>query len=140
MVATTFKVARWPFPANMKDSSMQCFYQKGMVVVVMVALAAAQPKYTTSDLIVAVRDGVHEIITLRNFKPHEVFFAPETTDVKDVFWTQGRSHGVNNTAGVHPDNRHWILDGRLRANANTDNKDLVFSSRALGRQTPTKQI
>ena len=105
---------------------MACFYQKGMVVVIMGALAARQPAYTKDDLMVAVRDGVHEIITLRRFGAHELFFAPTTTEVKDVFWTQGRSHVVKNTAGEHPENRHWIVDGRLRSNANTDNKDLSF--------------
>ena len=97
-----------------------------MVAVVMGALAEQQPRYTTNDIVVAVRDGVHEHITMRKFQPHEILFAPETTEVKDVFWTQGRSHVVRNTTRAHPENRHWIVDGKLKSNANTDNKDISF--------------
>jgi hypothetical protein len=108
----------------MKDMSMPCFYQKGMIAVIMGELAKRQPLYTTQDLIVSVLDGVHEIITRRSFEPNEIFFAPESSEVKDVFWTQGRSHVIRNTAGRHPENKHWIVDGRLRSNGNTDNKDI----------------
>ena len=40
---------------------------------------------------------------------------PLNTELKDVYFTQGRSQIVKNTTDRHPEHRHIVVDGRLRS-------------------------
>ena len=40
---------------------------------------------------------------------------PDTNELKDGYWTIGRSVVIHNTALLHPGKKHVALDGRVRS-------------------------
>ena len=40
---------------------------------------------------------------------------PETPEIKDRFWTQGKSVLCPGSTAIHPEGKHMVLDGRLRS-------------------------
>ena len=93
----------------------------------MAMVAGAVPTYTSKDLLVLKRGAAVEVWTLREFKKHEICFAPVTTVVRDSYWTVGRSVLLRGSSSMHPSNKHLVLDGRTRTGipTNQDAKDGV---------------
>jgi len=86
----------------------------------MAMVAGAVPTYTSKDFLVLKRGAAVEVWTLREFKKHEICFAPVTSFVRDSYWTVGRSVLLRGSSSLHPSNKHLVLDGRTRTGIPTD--------------------
>ena len=80
------------------------------------------PDYTADDLLIVMRESVLEVWTQRSFKAYEICFAPVSPQVKDCYWTLGRSVLFSQTATPHPSRKHLVLDGRTMARTLDDPK------------------
>jgi hypothetical protein len=78
-------------------------------------LADMLTNFTSEDLAICKRDGVVEVWTRRDFSRAELILAPETNEIKDRYWTAGRSVLCENGCDHHPSKKHIVLDGRMRA-------------------------
>ena len=78
-------------------------------------VAETVPTSTAKDLLVLKRGATVEVWTLRDFKKHEICFAPVTTNVRDSYWTVGRSVLLEGSTSLHPSKKHLVLDGRARS-------------------------
>jgi hypothetical protein len=61
------------------------------------------------------RGNVFEVWTAREFPANSLILAPECSEIKDKYWTQGRSAMTRNGSSHHPENKQIVLDGRLRS-------------------------
>ena len=71
--------------------------------------------YTSNDLTMVKRGNVFEVWTARDFPANTLILAPECLEIKDKYWTQGRSAMTRNGSSHHPENKQIVLDGRLRS-------------------------
>ena len=73
------------------------------------------PPITEKDFLIVKRSGQYEVYTLKEFKPRQICLAPETSEMKSVWWTHGRSAMVKNTSSFAGVGKAMVLDGRVRA-------------------------
>jgi hypothetical protein len=78
-------------------------------------LADMLPNFSSEDLIICKRDDAVEVWTRRDFAKGELVLAPETHEIKDRYWTAGRSVLCEGGCNHHPSKKHIVLDGRMRA-------------------------
>ena len=80
-------------------------------------IAISQPTLTKDDVTVCKRGESIEVWAHRNFSAGEIIIAPETQDVKDRYWTTGggRNILIQDSALLHPEKKHLVLDGSRRA-------------------------
>ena len=93
---------------------------------VMQQVLSAVTPMTSKDLLVVSRGSSVEIWTNRDFPAMSLVLAPECSEIKDKYWTAGRSVMAKNGSALHPGpgKKHVVLDGRLRGGVN---QDRVFS-------------
>ena len=106
------------------DHLCKAMYLKGRISMVLQQLADVVPVYSEKDLIVAHRfdsKGIQseEVWTARDFGPHELLFAPHSSQVKDTHITHSHNAVVGFPKlgrGAHPDKKVLALaiDGRSR--------------------------
>jgi hypothetical protein len=109
------EICEWAKPA---DVSQQICNLKSTVGFIMGVVASLSPKYSADDFCIVLRDRQTEVWAMRAFKACEILLCPETTELKDVYWTQNKSVKVMNAELLHPDKRPIALDGRLRSTPN----------------------
>ena len=100
---------------------------KSTVGFVMSAVSDHSPTFGKNDLAVICRDRQTEVWTMRPFKAGELVLAPQTTELKDAFWTANKSVKVLNSEKFHPEGKPIALDGRLRATPAPDRLVAPFS-------------
>ena len=66
--------------------------------------------------------------TKRDFKKHEIVFAPVSTVVKDHYWTKGRCVLLKGGSALHPSHKHFVME-RNTSDAATvaEGEDYTFS-------------
>ena len=81
---------------------------------------------TSKDITTIRRDGTLELWTHRDFAANTLVLAPLTTEMKDRMWTYTKSVLVANTAPLHPERKHVVLDGRLRSDVKEGKNGVLF--------------
>ena len=62
--------------------------------------------------------------TRREFKKHEIVFAPVSAVVKDHYWTRGRSVLLQGGNALHPSHKHFVME---RSPTVAEGEDYTFS-------------
>ena len=109
-------------PRDSLDVQMQSL--KCLVGSNMTWLSSVLPQVTSKDLCVALRDNVVEVWTMRVFEPETLMLLPDTTEYNDRYWTATRCVWLKNSAERHPNKKHMVLDGRLRAHPELEGRRL----------------
>ena len=109
-----------------EDSDAQLLYDTKARIAVLTDLARQQlVAYNEEDFTVVLRqpkpggdkkDPSVEVWTKKAFDPHTLMLAPSTTEIKDCYWTKGRSVMVNlpKTVSKSLRGKTLALDGRRR--------------------------
>jgi hypothetical protein len=114
---------KWCDHMMSKDSDAKSDTAKGMIKFVMDNIWHCTDDYGRDDFIIAKRGSEFELWTKRAFKPGEIVFMPETTEIKPRFYTVNRSVIARNTCDPSStDKRPFVLDGRVRGNPSSDSK------------------
>ena len=90
---------------------------------------AKRAPLTADDLCICLRDGRHEVWTMKDFPANELVICPFSTEIKERYWTYNRSALCLTDPGCKP----LVLDGRLWTKVASDGK--VFSVFWLIEQT-----
>ena len=96
---------------------------KAKAVLAMLAMNSAKP-LTSTDILIARRGKKIELWSLVAWKAGELVLAPYTAEVKDRYWTLGRSALLK-----YPlqQGKHLALDGRLASKIPSADTDQSFS-------------
>ena len=109
-----------------ENSNAQLLYDTKARIAVLTDLVRQQLEaYDEDDLTVVLRhpklgadkkEASVEVWTKKKFDPHTLILAPSTTEIKDSYWTKGRSVMVHlpKTLDKPLQGRHLALDGRRR--------------------------
>lgn len=101
-----------------EDVSTKLKWQIGFA---MMCAGYAMPDYVDTDFCVCQKFeggkgvGPASVYANRNFKAHEVMFAPDTTEMKQRMYTVARSYLVDGGDKLDSKRKHTVLDGRLRS-------------------------
>ena len=94
---------------------------------------AKRAPLTSDDLCICLRDGRHELWTVKDFPANQLVICPFSTEIKERYWTYNRSALCVTDPGCKP----LVLDGRLWTKVACDGK--IFSVFWLIGQTPEKK-
>ena len=98
------------------DLQVASAYLKSKVVNAISNLRAVVNEATEKDILIVKRGSMHEAWTLREFKAGELVLVPESTEIKQRFYTQERSAICKNTVDpTSKDKRPLVIDGPMRA-------------------------
>ena len=93
------------------DKGLQVAVAKSWAVSSMHLLSTAVPQYDhNNDILVVKRGAAVEVWTRREFKKHELVFAPVSALVKDHYWTRGRSVLLQGGTALHPSHKHFVME------------------------------
>ena len=95
---------------------------KSMIGTNMKLLSQVVPALSSKDLCVCIRDTTIEVWTMRAFDAETLLLVPETSEYKDRYWTAQRCVWLENSPNLHPNHKHMVLDGRLRANPEAESR------------------
>ena len=100
------------WPAHVKfDKGLQVAVAKSWATASMHLLSTAVPQYDhNKDILVVKRGAAVEVWTRREFKKHEIVFAPVSPIVKDHYWTKGRSVLLQGGSALHPSHKHFVME------------------------------
>ena len=88
-------------------------------------LSTAVPKYDAeTGFLVVKRGAAVDVWTKREFKTHEIVFAPVSTVVKDPDWTNGRSILLQGGSALHASHKNFVME---RNPPVAENEDYTFS-------------
>ena len=107
-------VEGWEGNLLRNDSKAEVAIAKNAIQFALDCIASQLPEYTSKELALVKRKNEVELWTLKDFKAGEIMFAPESTEMKSLFWTKGRSALVKNTCTKVNLGRSLVLDGRVR--------------------------
>jgi hypothetical protein len=93
---------------------------KSQVFLAMFAMRDAETP-TSKELLVVRRDKALEVWTKVPYKKNKLIMLPSTSEVKERYWTLGRSALVLGTEKLSK-SKHLALDGRLNKAPNKDTK------------------
>ena len=83
------------------------------------------PQYdANTDFLVVKRGAAVEVWARRDFKKHELIFAPVSAIVKDHYWTKGRSVLLQGGSALHPSHKHFVME---RNTSVAEDEDYTFS-------------
>ena len=114
------------WPAHVKfDKGLQVAVAKSWAVSSMHLLSTAVPQYDhNKDILVVKRGAAVEVWTRRDFKKHDIVFAPVSALVKDHYWTRGRSVLLQGGSALHPSHKHFVME---RNPSVAEDEDYTFS-------------
>ena len=117
-------VKNWDDRLMANDPEFKAEYVKAQIKFVVENVCACVNTYGPDDLLIVKRDSTFEVWTLKAFKPGELVFVPETSEIKPRFYTVGRSVIARNTADptFNKGSRPFVIDGRVRGNPAPDSK------------------
>ena len=111
----------------------QVKYAIGMTTAALMHTSSCLKTFGPEDLVLCIRDKKVEVWTNRAFKANELILGPDTTEIKDRYFTHNRSVRVPGSQNQLPQNKEkgmeakaLVLDGRLRS-APDKAKDRPFS-------------
>ena len=116
-------VDKWWLNLMQTDAESRTEVVKGAIKFTLDNLWHCSNDYGPEDLLIVKRGSSFEVWTKRAFKPHEIMFIPDTTEIKPRFYTCNRSAIAKNTIDPSStDKRPFVLDGRVRGNPAPDSK------------------
>ena len=95
------------------DKDLEVTVAKHWATASMAMLSSTVPTYSAqSDLLVVERNNglMREVWTRRDFKKHELIFAPVSSVIKDHYWTRGRSVLLKGGSKLHPSHKHFVME------------------------------
>lgn len=109
----------WPKRVAGKDEDTAIARAKDVVGFSLGAVLAQLPQYSAEDLIVVEQacgnNSTTSVYTGRDFEANTLVLGPDTLEVKDRYYTQGRASYLRGGDSVHPKKKDLVLDGRLRS-------------------------
>jgi hypothetical protein len=102
-------------PLTVPDDGMDLHLIKAQVSFGMQLVQRAETQLKKGDLLLVAKDKVVEVWTGRKFLKGELILGPMTTEIKDSYWTAGRSVLCPGSSSLTPGKKHLGLDGRLRS-------------------------
>ena len=78
--------------------------------------------------------------TKRAFKAGELRIFPDATEIKDRYWTVGRSAFCWRGEEKHPDRKPVVIDGRLRANPDAQAVSIFFCVKRVDPEVETPNL
>ena len=84
----------------------------------------AEQKQGPAELLIARRGKRVEVWTLVKFKKFKLEFFPYTTEIKDKYWTHGKSNLIE-TPKSYPRGKHVVIDGRLASKLPEDDQKML---------------
>ena len=78
-------------------------------------LLEQQDEYSEKDFTIATIDSKVTVWAHRDFAAHDLVLLPDTNEIKDRFWTLGRSSLIKGSDAIMPQGKHLALDGRCRS-------------------------
>ena len=93
------------------DKGLQVAVAKSWATASMHLLSTAVPQYDhNKDILVVKRGAAVEVWTRREFRKHELVFAPVSALVKDHYWTRGRPVLLQGGSALHPSHKHFVME------------------------------
>ena len=125
------------------DAEFKAEIAKAQIMITMANLQSVIPDYGKDDLLVVRRGTTFEVWTQKAFKPLELMFLPQATEIKARFYTMARSVIAKNTLdAASKDKRPFVIDGRVRGNPSPDSKSkfgLFWLVQRLEKDDPAKK-
>jgi len=115
-------VKGWAKKEHTSDPSCEVNHLIHKIGFQMVAIMDALPASDEQDLIIVKRDNVYEVWTNKAVEAGQLVLVPDTTEIKDRYWTASRSVLVGHSSSHHPAKKHMALDGVRRAIPNHDTR------------------
>ena len=110
--ATVVK-ANWSSMTSAADADWQLHRGKCAAITAVAMIdECCEWDYDKEDFTIVKRDSSLEVWTSRNFTPYEIMLSPVTTNIKDAYYTLGRSVLTKDSSHHHPEHKHFVLDGR----------------------------
>ena len=117
-------VGSWSDQQCSKDVKYLAQMAANMAAFTLANAARAAPSYNEKDLTVVKRGNAHEVWTKRDFKANEFIFVPETLDVRDRYWSAGKSVLLEDSEVMMKElvgkkaMKSLVADGRFRSTPN----------------------
>ena len=93
------------------DKNLQTAVVKNCAVEPTHLLSTTVPKYDPNrDILVVKRGAAVEVWAWREFRKHDIIFAPVSAVVKDHSWTNGRSVLLQGGSALHPSHKHFVME------------------------------
>jgi hypothetical protein len=114
-------IHKWSNCLTASDSKVNLMHCQSTMCAALAQVSHHCPTYTEKDLILITRNGRYELWTMRDFKPKEIMFCPDSTDLRDRFWSVsvGKACRLGNSEKIAKsfslDGKPMVIDGRLRS-------------------------